>query len=515
VATRIAEREALTQHSQRGGRRTALLGLCLLAALAVGACTSSPAPTTRTGLSRIQNIVVIYAENRSFDHLYGLFPGAEGITDATPAQYTQLDRDGKPLPSLPPVWTPDGKPDSRFPTDLPNRPFRIDAPPISQGLDKVVPSPIHQFWQNQEQIADGVNNRFVAMTNVGGWVMGYFDGSTLKVWQWAREYTLADHFFMGAFGGSFLNHFWLVCACTPTFKDAPASQRAQLDEAGHLKRRPGSPASAMQGPVQLFDGAVTPDGYAVNTSQPPYQPSGTPPAPGGDRNLADPARFPIPPQTTKTIGDALSTKGVSWAWYAGAWNAALTDGRQETSAKRAIIYNRAAGSPNFQAHHQPFNYFARFAPGTPDRAEHLKDGDDFVAAIEAGTLPQVAFYKPPGRFTQHPSYTDLMSGDLHVAELLERLRKGPQWNGMAIIVTYDENGGFWDHVPPPKGDRWGPGTRIPAIIISPFAKRGYVDHTSYDTTSILKLITRRFDLEPLPGMRANAGDLTAAFDLGG
>ena len=94
-----------------------------------------------------------------------------------------------------------------------------------------------------------------------------------------------------------------------------------------------------------------------------------------------------------------------------------------------------------------------------------------------------------------------------------RSRRARCGRSTAIIVTYDENGGFWDHVAPPKGDRWGPGTRIPAIIISPYAKRGYVDHTQYDTTSILKLITRRFDLEPLPGVRADAGDLTAAFDF--
>src|SRR5574340_918382 len=96
-----------------------------------------------------------------------------------------------PLPHLPPVWTADGKPDPRFPAAMPNRPFRIDAPPISQSLDKVLPSPIHAFWQNQEQIDGGKNDRFVAMTTVGSWVMGYFDGSPLKVWQWAREYTLA------------------------------------------------------------------------------------------------------------------------------------------------------------------------------------------------------------------------------------------------------------------------------------------------------------------------------------
>ena len=88
---------------------------------------------------------------------------------------------------------------------------------------------------------------------------------------------------------------------------------------------------------------------------------------------------------------------------------------------------------------------------------------------------------------------------------------------MVVIVTYDENGGYWDHVPPPTGpgwgDRWGPGTRIPTLIVSPFSRRGHVDHATYDTTSILKLITRRFGLEPLPGVRANMGDLTNAFDF--
>jgi phospholipase C len=289
--------------------------------------------------------------------------------------------------------------------------------------------------------------------------------------------------------------------------------RAQLDADGRLKRRPGSPPSVLDGPMQVFDGPVTPDGYAVNTSQPPYQPSGIPPAAGGNPDLADATKFPVPPQSRPTIGDALSAKGVSWAWYAGGWNSAIADGRQDPKAKRVLIYNREPSSGNFQPHHHPFNYFARFAPGTADRARHLKDGDDFVAAIDAGTLPQVAFYKPVGRNTQHPSYTDVAAGDAHMAAVLERLRRSPQWSRMAVIVTYDENGGYWDHVAPPKGGRWGPGTRVPAIIVSPYAKRGHVDHTSYDTTSIIKFITLRFGLEPLPGVRASAGDLTAALDL--
>ena len=486
---------------------------------ALGACSGQgwTPPPAGPDLSVIETIVVIYAENHSFDNMYGMFPGANGVANATTEQKTQLDHDGKPLPHLPPVYTPQGKPDPRYPARLPNGPFRIDGPPTNARNDQLVPSPIHNYYQNIEQINGGRNNRFVAMTNVGAWTMGYYDGSGQKMWQWAREYTLADNFFVGAFGGSFLNHFWLVCACTPRFDTAPAALRAQLDEQGRLKKRPTSAASVLSAPVQTFDGTVTPDGFAVNATQPPYQPSGTPPAPGGNLALADPSKNPLPPQTVRTIGDTLSAKGVSWVWYAGAWNQAGADSRRNPNDKRAVIYSREEGSPIFQPHHQPFNYFKRFAPGTADRTRHLKDGEEFFNAIDRGTLPQVAFYKPPGRHNQHPGYTDIHSGDIHIAEVLGRLKKSPQWAKTVVIVTYDENGGYWDHVPPPAGkgmgDRWGPGTRVPTLIISPLAKRGYVDHTQYDTTSILKLITRRFELEPLPGVRELTGDLSNALDL--
>jgi phospholipase C len=482
----------------------------VIALLLLAGCASGP----QKGLETIETIVVVYAENRSFDHLYGLFPGAEGIANATAEQKTQLDHDGTPLAKLPPVYV-GGKPSAAFPAGLPNGPFRIDLPPVSRRLDEVLPSPIHAYYQNREQINGGANNKFVAMTNVGSWVMGYFDGSKMKMWQWAKQYTLADHFFMAALGGSYLNHQWLICACTPKDVDAPASARAQVDERGNVRKRPDSPPSVMQGPPHLFDGRVSPDGYTVNTTQPPYQPSGIPPAAGGDPDLADPARHPLPPSGDKTIGDTLSAKGITWAWYGGGWSDATRDGRQDPREKRTVIYANRPGSPSFQPHHQPFNYYARFAPGKPDRERHLKDYADFVAAIDKGTLPQVSFYKPVGRLNQHPSYTDIASGDEHINDVLLRLQKSPQWKRMAVIVTYDENGGFWDHVPPPQGpgwsDRWGPGTRIPAIVVSPFARKGHVDKTIYDTTSILKLITRRFGLEPLPGVRANVGDLSNAF----
>jgi acid phosphatase len=178
-----------------------------------------------------------------------------------------------------------------------------------------------------------------------------------------------------------------------------------------------------------------------------------------------------------------------------------------------MINTRADGAPYFVTHHQPFNYFARFAPGTAERSVHLEDYADLAAGIERGDLPQVAFYKPQGTLNEHAGYADVLSGDAHIAEVIAKIKASPLWSSTAIIVTYDENGGFWDHVKPPAGDRWGPGPRVPALIISPYAKRRYVDHAQYDTTSILKFITRRFALEPLPGVRAQMGDLTAAFDF--
>jgi phospholipase C len=491
--------------------RLAAALLCGVAMLAAG-CASAPGSDPLK--SSIDTVVVIYAENRSFDNLYGLYPGADGVANASAQSRTQLDRDGvTPLATLPPVWNARGSQRDAldFVARLPNGPFRIDAPPggLPGGMAMNVASPdlVHRFYNHQMQLNGGRNNQFAAWSDAGGLSMGYYDGSTMQMWQLARQYTLADHFFMGAFGGSFLNHFWLACACTPVVgAGAPAVAVSRIDGHGRLVTAPDSPASALQGPPKYVgDRSLTPDGYAVNTAQPAFQPSMVKPSPANPA-LADPAGSPLPAQTLPTIGDRLSDKGVSWAWYSGGWKAALAD--------RNEIYG---GNVKFQAHHQPFNYFARFDPSTPagaaQRAEHLKDYDELLADAQSGRLPKVVFYKPHGGLNQHPGYTDVQSGDEHVASLVRRLMASPQWSHMAIVVTYDENGGFWDHVTPPLADRFGPGSRVPAIVISPYARRGFVDSTPYDTTSILKLITRRFDLEPLPGARASMGDLTNAFDF--
>jgi phospholipase C len=168
----------------------------------------------------------------------------------------------------------------------------------------------------------------------------------------------------------------------------------------------------------------------------------------------------------------------------------------------------------FQYHHQPFIYFENYKDGTAAKAAHLKDEDDFIAAVSAGMLPPVSFVKPVGINNEHPNYTNVIVGENHVLDLITRIKNNSTlWADTAIIVTYDENGGFWDHVPPPVVDRWGPGTRVPAIVISPFAKKHFVDSTVYDTTSILALIEHRFGLTPLTSRDMNAADLTNAFDF--
>jgi acid phosphatase len=507
-----------------------LLALALGTLIGVAEAAKAAGPEgSPSSLGNIETIVVIYAENRSFDNLYGSFPGANGLSGLVPAQYQQLDRDGTALKELPPVWdglTAKGvvPPVTQAMTEhLPNLPFAIDDPKgFNTPLSATTHDLWHRFYQNQMQIDGGKNDKFAAYADSGGLVMGHYDGSKLPLWNVARQFVLADNFFMGSFGGSYSNHFWLICACAGKYPDADKSPAkgtvAAVEPDGvTLQIAANSPRSALDGiPKFVRDGNLSPDFYSINTMQPPYQPSANKPAPGGDPAFADPAKpTTLPPQTQQTIGDLLSAKGVSWVWYAGAWQAAL-DGKN------------AAPVPNFQYHHQPFNYFADMAPGTKARAEHLKDGglggSEFIKAVDAGALPQVTFYKPQGNLNEHAGYTDVLSGDEHIAEVIRHLQKGSQWAHMIVIITYDENGGFWDHVPPPKGDRWGPGSRIPALIVSPFAKRGFVDHTLYDTSSILLLITKRFALPTLPGLAARTaaiaahggpplGDLTAALDL--
>jgi phospholipase C len=444
--------------------RWALLAATLLAV----ACATTPrAPSA---VSAIDRVVVIYQENWSFDGLFGKFPGANGLAGASAASIAQADKDGRPYATLPASM--DTRPttpvvETRIPADLPVAPFDLArfVPPTSR-----TGNPIHRFYHQQHQINGGRMDRFVAWTNVGGLVMSHYDATDWPLGRLAREFVLADNFFHAAFGGSFLNHMWLICACTPRWPDAPADLRAQLDAAGRLVK----------------DGEVTPDGYIVNTA---YTINTPHPA-----RITDPHHL-VPSLTLTTIGDRLDEKGITWAWYAGGWNDAV------------------AGKPHgrFQFHHHPFAYFAKWADGTPARARHLRDETDFLADVAAGRLPAVSFVKPLGIHNEHPNTSEPLAGQQHMAELVQAIRASALWPRTLIVITYDENGGRWDHVAPPVVDRWGPGVRVPTVIVSPHVRRGHVDHTPYDTTAILTFIETRWGLAPLGARDAAQPPLTGAF----
>ncbi|MCD7036978.1 acid phosphatase [Pseudomonas sp. MAFF 311096] len=473
---------------------------------------------------QVKTVVVIYAENRSFNNLFADFPGVEKPLSALSAADTQQrDRDGSVLTTLPPAWggvlqvgpqTVDGvtyPSEVQFQENLPNAPFALKGPNAEDlPLSLVTRDLWHVFYQNQMQINGGKNDGFVAWADSGGLVMGNYAQSrySLRLWDVAKEFVLCDNFFQGAFGGSFLNHQYLISATAPFYPNAAQSvAKAQIatlqsDDPTDPRLKPldKSPASAMTGPPQFGPSALTPDGYGVNTLAPPYWPTWI-----RDPENPDYAKADLPnvlvPQTHEHIGDKLSKKNVDWAWYAGAWQATLDQFKDSGGIPKI---------PNFQYHHQPFNYFKQQGPeNRAERDKRLRDGglgdesntNRFFADAEAGKLPAVTFYKPQGNLNMHAGYADVASGDRHIARALKVLQESPQWKNMVVVVTVDENGGWWDHVAPPKGDRWGPGTRVPAIVVSPFARKGTVDHTVYDTASILRLITRVFQLETLDGLK--------------
>jgi len=415
-------------------------------------------------LANIGHIVVIFEENRSFDNMFGMFPGANGL-DVARDTAPQVDRDGKPYEHLPPIMNSNLNPptvDTRFPAQLPNAPFQIDRyVPRNVATGDLV----HRFYQEQAQINRGKMDKFAAVSDAGGLVMGYYDFSDTAHWRLAKEFTLADNTFHSAFGGSMLNHSFFVCLCAFRWPDAPPKAVASIDANGAM----------------LKDGQVSPDGYVINTARSVFLhgPSDT------DPNLL------VPAQTMPHIGDRLDAKGVTWKWYSG--------GYAEAAAGRV--------PQRFEFHHQPMAYFADLAPGTPGQAAHLKDLADLEADIANDTLPHVVFYKPIAKLNLHPGYTDIASGDEHLNEIVAKLQKTSAYKDMLIIVTYDENGGFWDHVAPPKRDRWGQGTRVPLIAIGPTVKRGHVDHTQYEFGSILKTIEDRFGLAPLNDIDAKATNL--------
>jgi phospholipase C len=505
------------------------------------------APTLPGGY---RHLVVIYQENHSFDNLYGDWGRVNGhqvtgLAQAPVSTTRQRAQDGAPYRCLPQddvnLTAPDPLSDrcqdpahKVTASHFGNRPFKVDR--YIKPMDRTCPAPgvfaengvkkdspgalpggctrdlVHRFYQEQYQIDGGKQDRYVTGSDAVGLTVGTYATKRLPIYRYlhsrgAPHYVIADRFFQAAFGGSFLNHQFLIAARAPldTSGGALGAKHTVLDANGMPTTYPAyTPTRTDVVDGQLTQACADPaasdplracGSFAVNTVQPSSPPSGS----GAKIPLVDDATYP-------NIGDRLSAAGVSWNWYSGGWNAA------------------AAGHPGplFQYHHQPFNYFANYAPGKPGRA-HLKDETDFTRALRQGRLPRVSFVKPYGAENEHPGYASEPNGSDHLVSLLRRISRSPDAASTLVVVTYDEFGGQWDHVPPPgpgsstRGvhDAWGPGTRIPALVLSTSLRRSGVDHTVYDTTSILATIERSFELAPLTSRDAAVHDLRHAVAVGG
>ena len=447
---------------------------CILSLIGViSAHTISDTKTSKAQVpfAPIEHWVVIYLENHSFDNLYGKFKGADNI-DSTifNNQYLQRDPQGRVYDKLPAAARANTN-DSLF-QNLPNRPFLIDN---YSAQHQKTGDLMHRFFQNQQQIHHGLNDQFASVNDAKALTLGYYNTDSLALYPYAQNYVLCDHFYQSSFGGSFINHQFLVAARAPIFKGAPASMVAKWEQGVLLK----------DGPLAVING----DTVAVNTVLSRIAPH----AP----MALDTTRM-LPALTHTTIGDRLSEAKISWKWYSGGWNL----------AKKGM-----GDSVLFQYHHQPFAYFKNFQVGSISGEKHLRDEQDLWADLERKQWPEVVFWKPVGAENEHPGYANVSDGEKKVKSLVEKIQKSAYWKNTAIIITYDENGGFWDHSAPPKVDDFGPGTRIPALIISPFAKKKFIDKTTYETVSILKTLEERYGLKPLSSRDSLAQSLQNAFEF--
>jgi len=529
-------------------RLTWLLFLVLCSAVLGDSSQASTTPSVamkiREAQRKITHVIVIYEENWSFDGLYAHYPGANGARSGSNDAQLQCPVGGSddtvPLPGNPPALIVAGNPtgpwpcgwqgvsnpadaswvtDKNIPAALPVGPFDLGKydPPSTKTGDLW-----HVFWHEQLQIdngnleaSNGAMDKFTEYSSNPGLALSYYRGDLLPEGRIAHHYTLADNFFHSAFGGSFLSHQWLICACTPVWNQPlPATNTTTFEAYWDAARKTLNDGnlSTMPKPQTVPGPQPGAKYYVVNTTF-----SANLPRPGTPR---DQLLNPIPP-TSKTIGDLLTDAkpSIRWKWYSGRFAQAIVDRSAANlcaSPSKANPTNEIRDDgPCFQWHHQPFVYFARWGGDGSALAEseHLQDDVQYYHDLRAGTLPQVAFVKPVGVYNNHPGYAAIAEGEAKVQSYLAALCRSPYWKNTAVIITYDENGGRWDHVNPPKIDQWGPGTRVPAIIISPYAKPGYVDHTQYETASILAFVEKLFALPSLNARDGNANPLLNAFDF--
>ena len=494
----------------------------------------------------IKHLVVFFQENNTFDHYFGTYPYAANITGET-------SWNGIPAPKF---YPRPGTPavNGLTPGLLGNNPNMTLTgaranPQRLRPADAMTCSMNHAYGAEQKAVNGGLMDQFPQNTAAlgegcsadGSTVMDYYDGNTVTaMWNYAQHFAMSDSSFDSTYGPTFPGHLNVISGNTY----------------GGILHNATSSGS-------LFP---TPDGnFTVIANIPAYLDDC-----GGTVNTNKAALE----KTGKNVGDLLNEKGITWGWFAGGFaptqpatlnpdgstNTPAVCGQTHTNHQFTLdgqtyvvpnptinftsdIHTPAtdwwpAGINPFMfypstrnPHHLPPSSVA--AVGATDQANHQYDTNDFFAAVKAGNLPAVSFIKPPSYAWGHPGNSDPLVEQAWLVQSINAIMQSPEWESTAIIVAWDDPDGWYDHVVPPllqasntkidfkcgsgasvPGDqfaRCGLGQRQPLVMISPWAKENYVDHTVTEQASILAFIEKNWDLGYIDGpVAAPAG--TGSFD---
>ena len=507
------------------------------------AATITPSASTTT----IKHLVVIFQENISFDHYFGTYPHA-----ANPlGQPTFRPSSNDTSTNINNLLT------SGRLSENPNlvKPFRLDR---SQSVTN---DNNHTYTGEQKKYDGGKMDRFVQenkvtpnylspveCTNIEpayqnptvcfnpAQVMGYYDGNTVTaLWNYAQHFAMSDSYYQTNYGYSTPGHINLV------------SGQTHWAIPGNLTKQVYTSQGTMIGnPDPKYDDCSL---SVQDTFFVPY--------------FKDPVPDAFPPaieMTGKNIGDLLNTKNITWGWFSAGFKPTAPDGKASINCSSAMHDNGyGVKTHDYYASVEPFQYYKSTANphhipptsvtmiGYTDQANHQYDLSDFWAAAEAGNLPAVSFLKAPSYQQGHAGYSGPLLEQSFLVDTINRIQKIPEWNSTAVIITYDDSDGWYDHVMPPlvstssdpifdtlfgqQGlcdntqhtavvyqDRCGYGPRLILLAISPFSKTNYIDHHVTDQTSILRFIEDNW----LDGQRigdhsldAKAGSIAGMFDFEG
>jgi acid phosphatase len=524
----------------------------ILAIAGVHAETVAPLNEARAPVTPIKHLIVVVGENLSFDNLFATYEPAADQSVGNLLSRGIVNKDGSPGPHFadaaqreanvrdrysvtPPTGAafavlpqpstnyardlPQYALDTRFPADLPNGPFRITryAP-----YTATVGDPVHRFFQMWQQVDGGKKDLFtwvaltsgegarkrddpISSTNQGGLAMGFYSmsqGDAPYFRELAQNFAIADNYHQSVMGGTGANFVALSTGHAAVYLSGgqpavpPSSQIENPDpragtnnwytQSGSRSGVYVACADTMQPgvktirdylatlPYKTFKDCNCAPGsyYLVNNYDTGYAFDGTP------RELGS-AKFVVPPQVAPNIGTALAKANVSWKWYSGGRSGGTIDKDLYCSICDPLTHSTAVMTTSLRSKLQGVDALFR-------------DLDD------EQSLPAVSFVIPPNPESGHPAYSTVAALERFVMQLVTKAKANSTlWSNTAILVTTDEGGGYYDSGYIQILDFFGDGTRVPLIAISPFAKRGYVDHTYYDHASVLKFIEYNWRLAPL------------------